>query len=104
MQGRICRLADVVGLRGIFHIEFTIFYVDYLRKKVQKDFDVSCLFVENLIKTFAHTPNDFFTKDGIKMKKSTLLLFVASLLVAPSLWAYGTGQSTFPLMEKQHMV
>lgn len=38
------------------------------------------------------------------MKKSRALLFIASLLVAPSLWAYGTGQSTFPLMEKQHMV
>ncbi|MBK24148.1 MAG: hypothetical protein CME70_09130 [Halobacteriovorax sp.] len=38
------------------------------------------------------------------MKKSSALLFIVSLLSAPSVWAYGTGQSTYPLMEKQHMV
>ena len=38
------------------------------------------------------------------MKKSQLLLFIASLVTAPSVWAYGTGQSTYPLLEKQHIV
>jgi hypothetical protein len=38
------------------------------------------------------------------MKKSNALLFIASLLSAPSIWAYGTGQSTYPLMEKKHIV
>lgn len=63
-----------------------------------------CFAWKNLIKTFAHTLINFFTKEGIKMKKSNLLLFIASLLVAPSVWAYGIGQSTYPLMEKQHMI
>lgn len=38
------------------------------------------------------------------MKMSKALLFVAAVLTAPSVWAYGIGQSSFPLMEKQQFL
>ena len=38
------------------------------------------------------------------MKKSNILLFIAGMLTASQVFAYGIGQSTYPMLEKQHML
>lgn len=38
------------------------------------------------------------------MKKSNILLFIAGMLTASQAFSYGIGQSTYPMLEKQHML
>lgn len=40
----------------------------------------------------------------MKMKKSNILLFIAGMLTTSQAFAYGIGQSTYPMLEKQHML
>ncbi|MFT6068423.1 MAG: hypothetical protein ACJAT2_000190 [Bacteriovoracaceae bacterium] len=40
----------------------------------------------------------------MKMKKSNILLFIAGMLTASQAFSYGIGQSTYPMLEKQHML